>query len=373
MKFVHTADWQIGKVFKQFGAKEEILRRARLDAIDAIGRLAAKEGAKHVLVAGDVYDTEAPAAVTLLEPLERMKMHSQVTWHLLPGNHDPHRPLGVWDRVLAANPAANIRPHLAPEAVEIEPSVVLFPCPLTRKSDVRDLSAWMDDVETAPGVIRIGLAHGAVTGFGSEGEANNSIDPRRAAIARLDYLALGDWHRTMRVTPSTWYAGTPEPDRWGSQIQGKALVVDIPGAGSTPLVEEIIVGAYSWVSREEILTDGSELSDIDASVRAQPNLSKTVLKVKLLGTMTLHARSELEQRIMGLEAALFDLNVDQSELVIRPTLADLENIDFDGVLRTAAEQLLVQANDAGFSASDRHTAEEALVRLYLLVSRPEAA
>ena len=32
MRFVHSADWQIGKVFKQFGAKEEMLRQARLAA-----------------------------------------------------------------------------------------------------------------------------------------------------------------------------------------------------------------------------------------------------------------------------------------------------------------------------------------------------
>jgi len=53
MRFIHTADWQIGKPFKQFGDRESVLRQARLVAIENIGRLAAKEGAAHVLVAGD--------------------------------------------------------------------------------------------------------------------------------------------------------------------------------------------------------------------------------------------------------------------------------------------------------------------------------
>ena len=94
MRFIHTADWQIGKPFKQFGDRESVLRQARLVAIENIGQLAAKEGAAHVLVAGDVYDTEAPTPRTLLEPVERMRRFSDVQWHLLPGNHDPHRPKG---------------------------------------------------------------------------------------------------------------------------------------------------------------------------------------------------------------------------------------------------------------------------------------
>jgi hypothetical protein len=30
MRIIQSADWQIGKVFKQFGTKEESLRQARL-------------------------------------------------------------------------------------------------------------------------------------------------------------------------------------------------------------------------------------------------------------------------------------------------------------------------------------------------------
>jgi hypothetical protein len=68
--------------------------------------------------------------------------------------------------------------------------------------------------------------------FGHEGEAANPVDPARAAKANLDYLALGDWHRTLQVGPAIWYAGTPEPDRAGGQEQGTALLVDIARASA---------------------------------------------------------------------------------------------------------------------------------------------
>ncbi len=99
MRFIHSADWQIGKVFKQFGAKEESLRQARLMAIERLGALARSNGVHHILVAGDVYDSEAPNPLTLRAPIERMKPIADIHWHLLPGNHDPRRPEGVWDRV----------------------------------------------------------------------------------------------------------------------------------------------------------------------------------------------------------------------------------------------------------------------------------
>ncbi len=60
MRFIHTADWQIGKPFRGFGEKESVLRQARLDGIETIGRLAMRENAPHVLVAGDLYDMRTP-------------------------------------------------------------------------------------------------------------------------------------------------------------------------------------------------------------------------------------------------------------------------------------------------------------------------
>ena len=49
MRFIHTADWQIGKVFKLFGAKEEILRQARLMAVEHLGELAKTGGASAIV------------------------------------------------------------------------------------------------------------------------------------------------------------------------------------------------------------------------------------------------------------------------------------------------------------------------------------
>lgn len=367
MRFIHTADWQIGKVFKQYGEKEEILRQARLAAIERLGELARKNGVQHILVAGDIYDNEAPNTITLRAPIERMKQFANVHWHLLPGNHDPHRPEGVWDRVAQLGLPSNIHVHLTPSLVQLADGAFLLPAPLLRKSEFNDLTAWMDSAATPAGALRIGLAHGAVMNFSSEGEATNPVDPARPTSANLDYLALGDWHRTLQIGPAIWYAGTPEPDRAGRQERGSALLVEISGPGAPVSVTPLITGTYRWLTRTERLSDGSELSDLDQRLRNEQDLSRLILRLNLEGSLPLAAHAELQRRLIDLEAAVFHLSVDQTALVARPTAADLEAIDFDGVLRRSADRLKAMVDDPKLSTETRRRAEDALIELYLRV------
>lgn len=374
MRFIHSADWQVGKVFKQFGAKEESLRQARLTAIERLGAHAKENGVYHILVAGDVYDSEAPNPHTLRAPIERMKTFPDVQWHLLPGNHDPHRPEGLWDRLAQLGLPPNLHLHLAPTPVALEPHAFLLPAPLTRKAETEDLTAWMDSAATPAGALRIGLAHGCVTNFGNEGETTNPIDPGRPKSASLDYLALGDWHRTLQIGPAAWYAGTPEPDRTGSQERGTALLVEVAGAGVPASVTPLVTGTYRWLSCTEHLGSGVQLTDLEQRLRAEGDLPRLILRLRLEGALPIVAFAELQQRLVDLEAALFHLDVDQSALVTRPTEADLEAIDFDGVLRRCADRLRSLGNDPARGPEMRHRAEEALVELYLRIAdAPEAA
>lgn len=376
MRIIHSSDWQIGKVFKQFGAKEESLRQARLAAIERLGTLARGNGVQHVLVAGDVYDSEAPNPHTLRAPIERMKPFADVHWHLLPGNHDPHRPEGVWDRVVQLGLPPNVHLHLAPTPFALGDDAVLLPAPLLRKTELDDITAWMEGAATPPGALRIGLAHGSVVNFGNGGEAVNPIDPARGAKARLDYFALGDWHRTLQVSPAVWYAGTPEPDRAGGQEQGTALLVEIAGPGAPPSVSPLVTGTYRWLTRSERIDDESALADLDQRLRNEPELSRLILRLRIEGRLPLAAHAAFQQRMADLEAAVFHLDLDQIALTARPTQADLEAIDFDGVLRRSADRLRSVIEDSTTTAELRRRAEEALVELYVRVvnhSRKEVA
>ena len=94
-RFIHTADWQIGKVFRfvddtAMGG----LQLARLEAITRVGNLASEHDVGHVLVAGDVYDQATPSTHSRNQVVERMRAFTWIQWHLMPGNHDPYQPNG---------------------------------------------------------------------------------------------------------------------------------------------------------------------------------------------------------------------------------------------------------------------------------------
>jgi hypothetical protein len=46
------------------------------------------------------------------------------------------------------------------------------------------------------------MAHGSITGFGSKREASNYAAPMRTESAGLVYLAMGDWHRQIKLLRS---------------------------------------------------------------------------------------------------------------------------------------------------------------------------
>jgi len=59
VRFLHTADWQLGKQFENLGAppdKLAFLRQGRMDVVRRIGQLAIDRSWDAILVAGDVFE-----------------------------------------------------------------------------------------------------------------------------------------------------------------------------------------------------------------------------------------------------------------------------------------------------------------------------
>lgn len=80
LRLIHTADWQLGKPYGRFDSDvRAALSEARFDAIDAIGKAAAEHEVRHVLVAGDVFDTEGPEDRVIVQAVSRMQRYA-CTW-----------------------------------------------------------------------------------------------------------------------------------------------------------------------------------------------------------------------------------------------------------------------------------------------------
>ncbi|MEE4279422.1 MAG: metallophosphoesterase [Halieaceae bacterium] len=370
--FLHSADWQIGKVFRYADeATMARLQQARLEGIDRIGDLARERGAKHVLVAGDVYDTQDVSDRLLLQPVERMRVHGDVTWHLLPGNHDPHRPFGIWERLRSSDLPANIVCHTAAEAwVDHDARLAILPAPLLHYTGLEDLTAYMDKADTPDGYFRIGLAHGSIRGFGANEEAAaNFIDPTRTERAGLDYLALGDWHGRREISPRVHYSGTHEVDGFEVDGGGHCLLVSIAAPGELPQVEAIRTGEFHWHKLRANLSRREDVDALEARLRglAPGSLSKHLIDLEVSGALSLGDLDYFRARIeTAVDAAFALLRVRAAELVSEPTDDDLAEFGEGGYVRAAADELMQQATADALPEAERRRARLALLRLYLL-------
>jgi hypothetical protein len=121
------------------------------------------------------------------------------------------------------------------------------------------------------------------------------------------------------------------------------------------------------------LSDEQSVADLEDRIRAMSALPALVLRLRLSGAVSLAVRRQFAATAERLEAALCHLAIDDAALRTRPTQEDLEQIDFDGALRRVAETLQQRLADPALASDDIAVTEDALIKLYLLVSEGAAA
>ena len=90
VKFLHTTDWQLGMARHYLGHDAQArFSAARLDAIEQMAQLATNELCEFVVVCGDVFESNQVQRQVLVRAFEKMAAFPQLTFFLLPGNHDP--------------------------------------------------------------------------------------------------------------------------------------------------------------------------------------------------------------------------------------------------------------------------------------------
>ncbi len=365
-RFIHSSDLHLGRRFGNY--PEDIRGRmveARHAAIDSLSSAAHDHGARHVLIAGDLFDTETPSDRVWRQALAAMAAADNIDWWVIPGNHDSLAAEALWDPIRAHRPD-NMHLCDIAEPVEIAPGVMLLPSPVPSRFPGRDATDWMPGCDTPDGSLRIGLAHGGIVTFGTEDDGAETIPPDRATSGGLDYLALGDWHGFMRVGDRTFYSGSPERDRFKHQGRGLCLAVTIPGPGAVPEVAEIVTGRFGWYDIPMPLTPVQDACNVLANALPESGSGRrdTLVRVRVSGWIRLPQRMELARATEGVapEFGYFELNDDELATEYEPE--DLDDIAPGGALRMAAEVLHGDAENAALSAQDRAIAAAALRRLY---------
>lgn len=355
-KFLHSSDLHLGKSFGTFPEDVRVrLQQARLEALETLADIARTQGAGHVLLAGDTFDKLSPAPKVIRGALNAMKEASDVTWWVLPGNHDHVNATELW-RTFTADAPDNVHALLRPEPVFLADDIALLPAPPTERHPGRDLTEWFDSAATGD-AARIGLAHGSVRGFSAEDGGASILSLDRARDAGLSYLGLGDWHGQLQISEKTWYSGAPEADSFKHAMDPSALLVEVDGTRVT--VTPHPTSRLHWRALEiELLGDDAQLP-LPSEDRA-----RTLLRLTLSGRARPAVRQALEARFTHAEPDFLWAEAAFDGLGLIHETSDLDQIDRQGALRTAAEVLAQEADDEALGPEARATASDALSLLF---------
>jgi DNA repair exonuclease SbcCD nuclease subunit len=361
MRFLHTADWQIGMKAAHAGAASLRVRDARIESATRIMDAAQSEGAEFLLLAGDTFENNAIDRV-LVQKIGDILAHFGKPVYILPGNHDPLDTGSVWEHPVWSS-HANL--HVLRESRPVKlPSGLLFPCPVFRTRSKSDPTDWIAEEDSQ--TIRIGVAHGAV-------EGNPLIEPslpvRRNAFARarLDYLALGHWHSVASYDDSDGgirmaYSGTHEPTSFRERDSGNVLIVEITGPGARPDVRTIPTGLLRWESVETILTEPGQLTELRKRIEGMPASQATLIEIQLKGLLFADETTEITRLEQIISSRFLHGRLHTSSLAPAPADENWVCGLPQGFMRNAGVKLREIANSDG-DAKRRLIAARALREL----------
>lgn len=366
IRFIHTADLHLGKAFGNFDNSDR-LKVARTELISKLANATRTLDAAHILIAGDLFETPNPAAQTWRQAIATMAEANDLKWWLLPGNHDNlAQGQATWDGIAALD-HPNIHVLQTAEPQEMQPGAFLLPAPLTTRRPSADPTDWMDNAETPGGAIRIGLAHGPIQSFGETSLPADLIATDRAVRAKLDWLALGDWHGEMKITDNAAYSGSPERTHFKHNGRGVAYLVEVTGHGIKPIVEPIPIGNFDWQVIDLELVPGDDPKAMIEERLPQGARRDILVKVVANGRLPVRDASRLQQLTTRIGPDFCHFEVDTKGLGTEIETADLDDISIGGALREAANTLAETAADQSLAEGERDVAKAALSRLHNLV------
>ena len=268
MRFLHTADWHLGRTLRGRSRTDELER-----ALGQVVDIAKGEEVDAVLVAGDVYDQRvlsAEADRLVFETLLALFSHG-IKVVAVPGNHDSAPRLGAIAPVLrhiGAEVVSKVRRPQAGGLVEIPARdgsqralVACLPFVSPRRfsdaaSEFTDIATGYNEYDDGMGsllaayekhfakdAVNLVMAHMFVTGAkpaGSERQitigADYAVSPMRLPPTAT-YVALGHIHHPQKVSGAPCearYAGSLIQLDFGEKGQAKGVVLVDAAPGKPP-------------------------------------------------------------------------------------------------------------------------------------------
>ena len=298
MKFIHTADWQIGMTFHGFKEKSRsAMEDDRIEVIEAIGDFAnnAANGIDFVLVCGDIFETPRVSETLVKKTFKKIEQIKKPVY-VLAGNHEWNGSEFMFTtKYFLENKPTNLHVLQAGiNSVEGLTGVEIVAAPLEGKEDLIDLVKAQIDLLEPTTSIRIVAGHGSIDAIMPAGGRKDliALTPIEKALAdkKIHYVAMGDRHSTTKVGDSgaIWYSGAPEPTSFKEEVtadQRNVLAVEV-NPGTPAKVEKIQVGQWEFIRlgtkfEQHQLRSKQDLEDLEKQIYAIKKQHKTAVKIYL--------------------------------------------------------------------------------------------
>lgn len=330
-RILHSADWQLGARFAQFGPKAPRLREARFETLKRTLELAVQHEADAFLIAGDLFEDNQVDDALVTSTVEHFRAHPTLPIYLLPGNHDPYTgPDCVWERKAFQNAPANVHVLRTAGVTALGDHAYLLASPLQQKLSTTDPSLRLVELAASlpPEAIKIGITHGALAIEAKHQPNDFPIALNAATRAGLDYLAIGHWHNWLPDTDGGRIVmpGTPEPDRFANDASGRVALVEITARGQPPRVQALPVASLIWrsLTLDFLAAESSRASLAAALNELKAAAAHTVVRVTFVGVASPTALAETRG---WLEPLLATFLVGQIQDRTRVALSAIELAD----------------------------------------------
>lgn len=376
MRFVHTADWQLGMTrYFLNGEAQPRYSAARRDAVAGLKQVAADSGAEFVVVAGDVFEHNQLAPRDVSQSLEAMRAIG-IPVYLLPGNHDPLDASSVYTSALfTAECPDNVTVLDRAGVHDIRPGLQLVAAPWTSKAPLTDPVADVLADLPADGTTRIVVGHGGVDIFVPDKDRPSLI--RLAALEEavergaVHYVALGDKHSRMQVgsTGRIWYSGSPEVTNYDDiePDPGHVLLVEVDehDPAHPVRVEPRKVGRWRFVTLRRSVDSNRDVADLDINLDLMPDKDRTVVRLALTGSLTVTEKATLDACLDKYARLFAALRVEdkQSDIAVVPADGEFDDLGIGGFAASAVDELVTAARADGDEADDARAALALLLRL----------
>jgi DNA repair exonuclease SbcCD nuclease subunit len=364
IRFIHTADWQIGMKASGVGSASQAVRNARMDAIKRIVEIANEQHAQLMLVTGDVFEDNAVDRLLVRRVGEMLKGFSGPVY-IIPGNHDPLSPGSVWEHSVW-DEVSNVNVIHSNEPIELD-DCILYPCPLKEKYSSRNPTSWIDANKDKK--ITLGLAHGNVEGL-PDPEPDFPIPKNAAQLTGLDYLGIGHWHSFAPYFDDSGacrmaYSGTHESTKFGERASGNVLLIKIENRGAEPEVESLRTGQLTWQTLEVTLDHEGALEKVISEVNGIEDPEKTLIRVRLGGILYSTDRPLLRSLEEVLTTRFLFGSLDSAQLIPAPEDDTwIETLPAGPIRETANELRELAIN--GRDDAGKAVATQALIQLFEL-------